>query len=249
MILVLQCNLAGISTALLLNVHISQLSAYFDNHDMDLDASSFDLATSQATFTYARSGCTVAERRWADFDISAQLQWVCSHICGADVGGSAISWGQRWFGARGFKADAENWVLDPFVAERILLPLRLRSTTAYVWTYVMICVEANFPPASARVRSAHVWTYHYRHIVWYNMIPSYQYRNFHYEDNMVAWPSYLYDWNPIPGKTVFILKWEEIWAPREPEYTRASVTSVMTKMLSQQTQGVSGMCENVVQLI
>ena len=34
-----------------------------------------------------------------------------------------------------------------------------RSATAHVWTHVMICVEANFPPASARVRSAHVWTY------------------------------------------------------------------------------------------
>ena len=52
----------------------------------------------------------------------------------------------------GFEADAANWVLDPFLAERILLPLRLRSATAHVWTHVMICVEANFPPASARVR-------------------------------------------------------------------------------------------------
>ena len=33
---------------------------------------------------------------------------------------------------------------------QILLPLRLRSATAYVWTHVMICVEANFPPASAQ---------------------------------------------------------------------------------------------------
>ena len=63
------------------------------------------------------------------------------------------------FEARGFEADAENWVLDSFVEERILLPIRLRSANAYVWSYVMICVEANFPPASARVRSAHVWTY------------------------------------------------------------------------------------------
>ena len=35
---------------------------------------------------------------------------------------------------------------------RILLPLRLRSASAHVWTHVVICVEANFPPASARVR-------------------------------------------------------------------------------------------------
>ena len=78
-----------------------------------------------------------------------------SHIRGADAertrSGSAISWGQWWFGARGFKADATNWVLDPFLAERILLPLRLHSATAHVWTHVMICVEANFQPASARV--------------------------------------------------------------------------------------------------
>ena len=33
-----------------------------------------------------------------------------------------------------------------------LRPLRLRSATAHVWTHVMICVAANFPPASARVR-------------------------------------------------------------------------------------------------
>ena len=66
----------------------------------------------------------VAERKRADFDIPAPPPWVCSHICRADAGGSAISWGQRWFGARSFEADAENWVLDPFVVERILLPLR-----------------------------------------------------------------------------------------------------------------------------
>ena len=94
----------------------------------------------------------VAERRRADFDIPAALPRVCSHICGADAGGSAISWGQWWFGARGFEADAANWVLDPFLAERILFPLRLRSATAHVRTHVMICVEANFPPASARGR-------------------------------------------------------------------------------------------------
>ena len=56
--------------------------------------------------------------------------------------------------------DAENWVLEPFVAERILLLLHNRSATTYVWTHVMICVEANIPPVSVRVRSAYVWTYH-----------------------------------------------------------------------------------------
>ena len=78
----------------------------------------------------------VAERRRADFDIPAALPRVCSHIRGADAGGSAISWGQWWFGARGFEAGAVNWVLDPFLAERFLLPLRLRSATAHVWTYL-----------------------------------------------------------------------------------------------------------------
>ena len=94
----------------------------------------------------------VVERRRADFDIPAALPRVCSHIRGADAGGSAISWGQWWFGARGFEAGAVNWVLDPFLAERFLLPLRLRSATAHVWTHVMICVEANFPPAPAPAR-------------------------------------------------------------------------------------------------
>ena len=63
----------------------------------------------------------VAERRRADFDIPAPLPRVCSHIRGADAGGSAISWGQWWFGTRGFEAGAVNWVLDPFLAERFLL--------------------------------------------------------------------------------------------------------------------------------
>ena len=99
----------------------------------------------------------VAERRWADFDIPAPLPRVCSHIHGADAGRSAISWGQWWFGARGFEAEAANWVLDPFFVGPILLPLRLRSATAYVWTHVMICVEANFPPASARACVSVPW--------------------------------------------------------------------------------------------
>ena len=94
----------------------------------------------------------VAGRRRADFEILAPLPRVCSHIRGADAGGSAISWGQWWFGARGFEADAANWVLDPFLAERFLPPLRHRSATAHVWTHVMISVEANFPPASTRAR-------------------------------------------------------------------------------------------------
>ena len=99
----------------------------------------------------------VAERRRADFDIPAPLPRVCSHIRGADA---------EWTRADlPFLEDSDgleravskrtrqiDWVLDPFLAERILLPLRLRSATAHVWTHVMICVEANFTPASARVR-------------------------------------------------------------------------------------------------
>ena len=45
------------------------------------------------------------------------------------------------------------------------------SATAYVWMYVMICVEANFPPASARVTSAHVWTYLKTGSSWGNAYP------------------------------------------------------------------------------
>ena len=106
----------------------------------------------------ARGSCGAETGGFGHFR-SAPLPQVCSHILRADAGGSVISWGQRWFGVRGFEADAENWVLDPFVVERILLPLRLRSGTPHVWTHVMICVEDNFPPAPTCVRSAFVWTY------------------------------------------------------------------------------------------
>ena len=36
---------------------------------------------------------------------------------------------------------------------------------------------------------------------------SYQYRNDNCEDKIVSWWSYLYNGNPIPRKTVFILRW------------------------------------------
>ena len=109
----------------------------------------------------------VAERRRADFDIPAALPRVCSHIRGADAGWSAISRGQWWFGARGFEGGAVNWVLDPFLAERFLLPLRLRSATAHVWTHVLICVEANFPPAPARARPR-MCERTFRKMTWWN---------------------------------------------------------------------------------
>ena len=86
------------------------------------DPATMPTQTIQATFTHARSGC------------------------GADAGSSAISWGHRWVGVHSLEADVENWVLDPFVAERILLPLRLRSATAYVWTYIWFVLKPIFRP-------------------------------------------------------------------------------------------------------
>ena len=39
-------------------------------------------------------------------------------------------------------------------------------------------------------------------------ILSYHYRNSHHQDKAVSWPSsYLYNGNPILGKTIFILRW------------------------------------------
>ena len=38
-------------------------------------------------------------------------------------------------------------------------------------------------------------------------MPSFQYRDLHYI-NKASCPSYLYDGNPIHGKTVFVLKWD-----------------------------------------
>ena len=36
----------------------------------------------------------------------------------------------------------------------------------------------------------------------------YHYRNSHYKDRAVSWPSYLYNGNPILGQTIFILRWD-----------------------------------------
>ena len=52
-----------------------------------------------------------------------------------------------------------------------------------------------------------------------NIKMSYQYRNSHYKDKTVSWPSYLSNGNPIPGKNVFILRrgtgchqsWYVVW--------------------------------------
>ena len=79
----------------------------------------------------------VAERRRADVYIPSPLPRVCSHIRGEDAKRTRadlpfLEDNDGLFGARGFEADAANWVLDPFLAERILLPLCLRSATAHV---------------------------------------------------------------------------------------------------------------------
>ena len=71
---------------------------------------------------------------------------------GADTGGSAISWGQSWFGACSFKADTENWVLDPFFVERILLLLRDCEC-------VNACNDLYWSQFSSPVSSTHVWMY------------------------------------------------------------------------------------------
>ena len=116
----------------------------------------------QTTFTHAQGGCGVeAGGFWYSRSATAGMftHTRSGRGAGADAGGPAISWGQWWFGARGFEVDVANWVLDPFLAERILLPLRLRSATAHVWTHLMICVEANFPPARACVNVPSCWSY------------------------------------------------------------------------------------------
>ena len=107
----------------------------------------------------------VAERRRDGFDIPAPLPRVCSYIHGADAGGSAISKQQRWFGARGFEAEAENWVLDPFLAKQILLPPPLRDRVCVM--HLMICVEANFPPASTPRMCEHTFS---PIVEWQNML-------------------------------------------------------------------------------
>ena len=54
--------------------------------------------------------------------------------------------------------------------------------------------------ASSAMRSSICWGCH-------NVkMASYQYKDSHHKDKTVSWPSYLYHVNPIPGKTVFILK-------------------------------------------
>ena len=80
------------------------------------------------------------------------LPWACSHIQGWMV--ECLEWichvceGRSKIGVWDFEADAENWVLHPILAERILLPLLIHVC---VNTHLMICFEANFSPISLRV--------------------------------------------------------------------------------------------------
>ena len=103
-----------------------------------------------ATFTYARIGCGAEtggfwHSRSATADMFTHTRsghgWIYHFLT------TKMVWSARFRSGRG------KLGLDPFVAERILLPLRPRPATAYVWTHVMNCVEAYFPPSSARVRS------------------------------------------------------------------------------------------------
>ena len=73
---------------------------------------------------------SVAVRRRVDFDISAPLPWACSHIGGWMA--ERLEWichvceGKSRIEACSFGVDAENGMLNPFFAERILPPLRDR---------------------------------------------------------------------------------------------------------------------------
>ena len=52
---------------------------------------------------------------------------------------------------------------------------------------------------------------------WVNIkISANQYRNSHYKDDMTSQPSYIYNVNPLPGKTVFRLRWDQ-YLPNTPD--------------------------------
>ena len=120
----------------------------------------------------------VVERRRADFDIPAAAPWVCSHICGADAGGSAISWGLKvrshmrgadegggpkiGFNTNhymrshmgGRRAEVE-WEQNPLRNKWVQHPIfRLRFETAHSKPSLS---SRNGRPAL--VRSEYVWTY------------------------------------------------------------------------------------------
>ena len=57
---------------------------------------------------------------------------------------NALSGSARSVRVCGFKAYAENWVVDPFLAERNLLLLRLHSATAYVRIHVRFVLKPIF---------------------------------------------------------------------------------------------------------
>ena len=99
----------------------------------------------------------VAGQRRADLDVPAPLSRACGlrNILSRNAMSVRAEVGlEAWFWSGCGKLG-----VGPIFAERISLPLCLRSATTYVWTHVMICVEANFHPllsGPARVLSLHV---------------------------------------------------------------------------------------------
>ena len=90
------------------------------------------------------------EQRWVDFDTRNQLPLVCmfTHMQLAD--GPICHFGDDRSGLRDVV-----WVLDQFVAERILCLPPHRSVTAFVSTHIMIWVQTNFTVQYNRPSAAH----------------------------------------------------------------------------------------------
>ena len=100
-------------------------------------------------FTHARSGCGAEAggfwySRSATAGMFTHTRSVCGQIC--HFLRTMMVWSARFRSGRG------KLGVGPISCGAVLLPLRLRSATAHVWTHVMICVEANFLPAPARIR-------------------------------------------------------------------------------------------------
>ena len=113
----------------------------------------------QRSLKHSRYVHTCAKQLWSkdEWILTFQLCYCKNfHTCAVRLT-EHLEWiyhvgeGRSRFRLCGFEVDAENWVLDPFLSESILLLLCLHSTTKHVWTHVMICVEANFSPASFHI--------------------------------------------------------------------------------------------------
>ena len=100
--------------------------------------------------------------RRADFDIIAPVPWACSHIGGWMSEHLEqiyhVCEDRSRIAACGVEADAKKLGVGPISCRADFAPAPSSKIT-YVWTYVMICVEINFPPASICIHSVHVWTY------------------------------------------------------------------------------------------